>query len=126
MKNLPKAVNKYMVGKYPVLTCAGGGYFYDEVLEYRVWVHPKKGKSDYFSPFEDYERALDFSTSTTGAEPPLVLILQGEHVNEPEPGIFIHVKKDRLTELNVEWLKGHKRKKNSIDNFLKKHKKNTC
>lgn len=36
----PTVVDLHMVGKYPVLTKSGGGYFYDEVLEYRVWCHP--------------------------------------------------------------------------------------
>lgn len=126
MKNLPKAVDKDLVGKYPAATRAGGDYFYDDVLEYRVWVHPKNGRSDYFHAFEDYESALNFSTATIGAEKPLVLIVQNEYINEPEIGIFVHVNRNRTTEWNVEWLRGHKRRKNSIANFINKHAKDTC
>jgi hypothetical protein len=38
--NYPNVINPSKVGTYPALVKSGGGYFYDEVLEYRVWVHP--------------------------------------------------------------------------------------
>jgi hypothetical protein len=28
------------VGTYPAEAKSGGGIFYDDILEYRVWVHP--------------------------------------------------------------------------------------
>ena len=49
----PLAVNPERVGTYSPDTHSGGGYFYDDVLEYRVWLNPKRGaepfngKSDY-------------------------------------------------------------------------------
>ena len=35
------------VGSFPAATKSGGGYFYDEVLEYRVWLHPERGAAAY-------------------------------------------------------------------------------
>lgn len=84
----PPAVDLSKVGSYPALTKSGAGYFYDDVLEYRVWIHPKGGGDDYYRAFASYEPALQFSKSTTGAEEPLVLVRQKKRVNEPEPGKF--------------------------------------
>jgi hypothetical protein len=113
----PTAVDPAKVGSYDALAKSGGGYFYDEVLEYRVWVHP--GGDDYFQAFATFEEAEAFSKKQQGAEPPLVLVLQHEHVNEPSPGVFEHVKGDRIAEWQVEWLKGGKRGPDSIEKFLK-------
>ncbi len=113
-----------MVGKYPALAKSGGGYFYDEVLEYRVWCHPEQGAvdefdgDDYFYVFKTYEEALKFSESRQGAEQPLVLLRQLEHINEPEEGIFEQVKEERITEWQVQWLEGSKRGHDSISKFL--------
>jgi hypothetical protein len=95
-----------------------GGYFFDEVLEFRVWIHPDG--NDYFHAFVIYEEAEDFSKRTKGAEEPLALILQKEWVNEPEPGKYIHKKSKRITEWQVQWLNRGKRDKYSIPEMLKK------
>ena len=113
----PVAMDFDKVGKYSPLTKSGGGYVYDEVLEYRVWVHP--GGDDYFLAFPTYEEAKQFSERTERSEEPLVLVLQREHINEPEPGKFVHVKGDRITEWRVEWLKRGKRGPDTIPNFLR-------
>lgn len=115
--NYPPAINPNKVGTYPALVKSGGGYFYDEVLEYRVWIHGHKG-SDRFHAFSTYEEALEFSQKTKGAEQPLVLVLQKEHINEPEPGVYEHIKEERLTEWLPEWLE-YKRSEDSISEFLK-------
>ncbi len=121
----PRAVDPDAVGSYPALTKSGGGYFFDEVLEYRVWVHPERGGpdlhdgEDYFHAFDVYETALEFSHATLGAEEPLVLVRQLEHVNEPEAGRFEHVCGERLTEWRVEWLDGGRREPDSIPEFLR-------
>ena len=125
----PPAINRKMVGNYPALAKSGAGYFYDEVLEYRVWIHPEAGGKDlhdgddYFFAFETYEEALSFSRHTRGAEQPLVLIRQLEHVDEPGPGQFMHVKGERIAEWKPEWLPASKREPDSIEMFLKKHNK---
>jgi hypothetical protein len=113
----PMAVDPSKVGKYPALTKSGGGYFYDEVLEYRVWIHP--GGDDYYRVFSKYEEAEAFSKQNKNAEQPLVLVLQREHINEHKPGQYVHVKEERITEWQVEWLKHSKRGLDSIANFLK-------
>lgn len=97
---------------------SGGGYVWDEVLEYRVWCHPASGESDYYYAFATYPKALAFSQETPGAEEPLVLIRQRQHINEPEPGRYIHVKKPRLTEWPVEFLSRPRRDRYTIPNFL--------
>ena len=74
------AVNPKRVGKYPALAGAGGGYVWDEVLEYRVWCHPERGApdladgNDYFYAFATFPKALKFSRRTKGSEEPLALI----------------------------------------------------
>jgi hypothetical protein len=124
----PLAAKTELVGTYPGLTKSGAGYFYDEVLEYRVWMHPEKGAAhlagneDYFAAFANYESALAYSRATKGAEPPLVLVRQVESINEPSPGKFEWDKTERLTEWKPDWLKGSLRKPDSIQQFLTKHK----
>jgi len=69
----PTAVNPKRVGKYPALAGAGGGYVWDEVLEYRVWCHPERGApdladgNDYFYAFATFPKALKFSRRTKGS-----------------------------------------------------------
>lgn len=91
----PKVKHAEKVENYPALVKAGGGYVWDEVLEYRVWCHPKDG-----------------------AEEPIALILQKEHINESESGKYIHIKKERLTEWPVKFLTRPKRTKRTISDFL--------
>lgn len=123
----PLASKPELVGTYPGHSKSGGGYFYDEVLEYRVWLHPEKGApdvaggEDYFAAFARYESALAYSQATTGAEPPLVLIRQIESINEPSPGKFEWDKTERVTEWQVDWLKGSRRTADSIQTFLAEH-----
>jgi hypothetical protein len=120
----PVAVTPEKVGTYPGETKSGAGYFYDEVLEYRVWMSPKTGAaplangSAYFAAFAQYEAALVYSRATPGAEEPLVLVLQRESINEPTPGHYVVDKKQRITEWQVKWLRGSKRTATSIEEFL--------
>jgi putative acetyltransferase len=120
----PQVKDKNLVGTYPALVKAGGGYVWDDVLEYRVWCSPQKGApdendgSDYYYFFADYEEAYEFSVETPGADEPLALILQKEYISEPEPQQYVHVKEERLTEWPVEFLSRPKRNSNSIPNFL--------
>lgn len=113
----PVAVDPAEVGKYPALSKSGGGYFYDDVLEYRVWVHHGRG-DDSYNAFSTFEQALDFSKQTEGAEEPLVLVRQREWIDEPKPGQFIPKKGERVTEWQVGWLKKDKREQDSIDRFF--------
>lgn len=89
----PVVLDPSKVGQYPALAGAGGGYVWDAVLEYRVWCHPHDGApdledgSDYLYAFGTYEEALAFSREELGAEPPLALVLQEEHLDEPQPGL---------------------------------------
>ena len=115
------------VGQYQGSSKSGAGYFYDDVLEYRVWMHPENGTEplaghqDYFAAFAQYESALKFSRAHPGAEPPLALIRQIESVNEPTPGVFEWTKEERITEWKVEWLTDSHREADSIPKFLSAH-----
>lgn len=120
----PIAIDPKQVGSYPANTGSGAGYFYDDVLEYRVWMHPERsatprnGNSDYFYAFAQYERAESYSKKTKGAEEPLVLVRQREWIAEPKPHEFHVEHRERMTEWQVQWLDGHKRGPNSIKEFL--------
>lgn len=60
----PRAIDIEKVGTYPATAGAGGGYVWDEVLEYRVWCHPHEGAeesedgSDYYYAYATYEEAF--------------------------------------------------------------------
>ncbi len=120
----PAAVKKSKVGTYAAAAKAGGGFVWDEVLEYRVWCHPEQGAddvhdgSDYFYAFATFEEAAEFSRTTKGAEEPLALVLQKEYIDEPSPGQYRHVKSRRITEWPVEFLSRPKRTKRTIPDFL--------
>lgn len=120
----PDAIDLSLVGAYPAAAKSGGGYVWDEVLEYRVWLHPERGApdteagNDYYYAFGSYAEALAFSEQTAGAEAPLALVRQIEHINEPEAGVYVHVKEPRITEWQVEWLKQPKRTEKTIPAFF--------
>ena len=120
----PDAVDAGLVGSYPGLAKSGGGYVWDEVLEYRVWCHPERGApdnedgSDYYFAFATYAEATAFSRSTQGAEKPLALVRQVEWIDEPKPGEYCHVKDPRIAEWPVEFLRRPRRTPNTIPEFL--------
>ena len=123
-KKYPDAVDTEKVGSYPAVVGAGGGFVWDEVLEYRVWCHPDQGApdlldgDDYFYSFATYDEALGYSRNIEGAEEPLALILQREHLNEAESGKYVHITEERLTEWPVEFLHRPKRTPSTIPDFL--------
>ena len=128
----PKVKDPNLVGTYPSLTYSGAGYVWDAVLEHRVWVHPHRDPEypedldgdDYYHAFSTFEAALEFSHKTPGSEEPLALVLQEEHINEPQPGIYVHVRKPRITEWCVEFLNCPPRNQNTIPDFMSAKAKN--
>jgi hypothetical protein len=124
----PIAIEPTQVGTFPARTKSGAGYFYDEVLEYRVWLHPEHGArrlagdADYYAAFARYEAALAYSEVQAGAESPLVLVRQLEWVNEPTPNTYVWEKTERITEWQVGWLEGSRRGPNTIPDFLAAHR----
>ncbi|MFT5999669.1 MAG: hypothetical protein ACI81P_002127 [Neolewinella sp.] len=106
----PEVMNPDLIGTYPALVKAGGGYVWDAVLECRVWCHPEKGAedmedgNDYYYVFSDYQEAMTFHHRTVGSEESLALILQKEYIDEPKSGVFQHIKVERITEWPVEFL----------------------
>lgn len=120
----PDAVDANLVGTYPASAGAGGGFVWDEVLEYRVWCHPERGAADlhdgndYYYAFATYAEALDCSANTEGAEAPLALIRQTQYIAEPQPGTYVHMQEPRVTEWPVEFLQRPRRRANTIADFL--------
>ena len=120
----PRVLDPALVGTYPASAKAGGGYVWDEVLEYRVWCHPERGAedhadgSDYYCAFETCAEAQEFSDATQGAEAPLALVLQREYISEPAPGEYIHVREERVTEWPIAFLSRPRRTPQTIPAFL--------
>ena len=89
-----------------------------------MWCHPERGSpdtedgSDYYRAFASYPEALRFSKKAPGAEEPLALVLQKEHINEPASGQHVHAKEQRITEWPVEFLARPRRTRNTIPDFL--------
>lgn len=113
----PDAVDPNLVGTYSAVAKAGGGYVWDDVLEYRVWCHQEEG-SDCCYAFPTFGEALAFSRRTQGAEGPLALIRQLEYIDEPSPGDYQHIKEMRIAEWPVEFLRRPRRTQNTIPDFL--------
>jgi hypothetical protein len=124
MARYPDVLDANRVGTYPAGAKAGGGFVWDAVLDYRVWCHPERGApdeedgNDYFRAFATHAEALAFSQGTKGAEEPLALVLQREYIDEPQPGQYVHIKEERITEWPVEFLSRPKRRPNTIPDFF--------
>ena len=114
----PEVLDPSRVGSYPATAKAGGGYVWDEVLEYRVWCHPAEGGDDYYYAFASCDEAVEFAGHTAGAESPLALVLQREYIDEPSPGDCRHVKEERVTEWPVEFLRRPRRTEHTLPDFF--------
>lgn len=120
-RRYPDAVDPSLVGTYPALSKSGGGYVWDNVLEYRVWCHPTEGEKDsgdYYYAFATYGAAAEFAAARAGAKEPLALIEQLEYIAEDEPGQYVHVKERRVTEWPVKFLSRPRRTDRTIIDFL--------
>ncbi|GAA1119854.1 hypothetical protein GCM10009630_17080 [Kribbella jejuensis] len=117
----PDAVDATRVGSYPAHAFAGGGYVWDEVLEYRVWCSPSldaKDVADYFYAFATFAEAEAAVNELPDAERPVALVLQREYIDESEDGGYRHVKQERVTEWPVEFLTRPRRDERTIPDFL--------
>ncbi len=120
----PDAIDPGKVGDYDAHAHAGGGYTRDAVLEYRVWMHPERGApdefdgNDYYIPFATYAEARAYYEQYEGCEEPLALVLQREHINEPQPGDFEHITTERITEWPPELLSRPQRTERTIPDFF--------
>jgi len=115
----PKASEPNKVGTYPSEVYSGGGYFYDEVLEYRVWLK-EGGKSVYYA-FSTYGAARKFSQSHKNTEKPIALVEQYSYIEETNEGLR-KIDENRITEWSVDWLKGNRGTHEKIPAFIASHK----
>lgn len=114
----PDAYKKEKVGTYDLEVFSGAGYVYDYVLEYRVW-YKKRGRT-FCASFDNYNDALAYHRQNKKSEEPIVLVLQKEYVNEPEPGKYVLVNEERITEWQPEWLRDGLRTKEKVNDLLSK------
>ena len=121
MTDYPKVKDIKLVGEYSGVVKSGGGYVWDDVLEYRVWCHSNDGDDedgDFYYAFGTFEEAFEFSQNNQNSEEPLALVLQEEYIDESEEGKYVHIKEQRLTEWPVDFLKRPRRTDKTIPNFL--------
>jgi hypothetical protein len=124
MMSYPTVLDPQLVGTYSAVAKAGGGFVWDEVLEYRVWCHPEHGapdesdSSDYYFAFATYEEAEEFARLNPGTEEPLALVLQREYIDEPEDGKYVHVREERVAEWPVDFLTRPRRTEQTIPAFM--------
>ncbi len=132
----PTVINPEKVGEYDEAAYSGGGYFFDEVLEYRVWCYPDTGADitdnngiplnvaiEYYRAFATFEQALGFANDTPDSRAPVALVRQLEWVDQPSRGVYIHNKGERITEWQANWLTRGVRQADDISEFLLKNAK---
>lgn len=131
----PMAIDPDIVGEYDEAAYAGGGYFFDEVLEYRVWCYPDTAANavdadgsllianEYYRAFVTFEQALAFANDTPDSRTPVALVRQLEWIDQPSRGVYIRSKGERITEWQIEWLNRGIRGANDIVDFLQKQAK---
>ena len=124
----PPAVDPKKVGSYPSLTKAGGGYVYDDVLEYRVCPHDHSGEGDdaaqTYPTYAEARKIYDEAVAAGKQADLVVLVRQDEYIDEPEKGVYIRKKGQRITEWLPEWLDGSKRTEELMQSILKDRKGN--
>jgi len=119
MKKYPDAIDKDLVGTYSPLCKSGGGYVYDDVLEYRVWYHGSG--DDWYEPFATHAEAQTWSDADENREPPLVLVRQKSWIETLKDGALVHKTGERITEWRPQWLEGSKRSSEAIERILKRN-----
>ncbi len=107
----PAAIHPSKVGQYPLWGDTGGGYFYDRVLEYRVWVKHADGSLtlDAFATHDEAKRFADKAETEGNRYVHLVVLVEqdpGHWVDEPRAGAYKRGTSHRLTEWRTEWLDG--------------------
>ena len=132
----PAVIDPTQVGQYDEAAYSGGGYFFDEVLEYRVWCYPDieaditdnngiplNATTEYYRAFMTFEQALVFANDTPDSRTPVALVRQLEWIDQPSRGVYIHNKGERITEWQANWLVRGIRQANDISEFLQKNDK---
>lgn len=122
----PDAIDAALVGEHTMIAHEGGGHFFDQVLEYRVWFHCAPDAADdqdeveegYYYAFATYAEALACSTTRPGAGKPRVLVRQLEWVEETPDAGLVHCKGERITEWKPKWLAVGVRQPGAIEAFI--------
>ena len=121
---LPTVVDPDAVGTYARATRAGGGFVWDEVLEYRVWFSARIGAEgdaavdDFFRAFATAQDALEAAERSDATSAPVALVLQREYIDEPLPGKYVHIVEERVTEWPLSFLGRPRRTAATIPDFL--------
>ena len=121
---LPAAADPDAVGTYHRVAKAGGGFVWDEVLEFRVWFHARIGAEGdaavdvYYLAFATAQDALEAAELGEGASAPVALVLQREYIDEPRPGQYIHIVEERVTEWPLSFLSRPHRTSATVPDFL--------
>jgi len=103
-RDYPKALDSSKVGTYSGSCKSGGGCFYDEVLEYRVWCYRKSGGDDFYYAFDTYEKALwqqealkKRGKDVVPEDVIVALVLQKKYIAWDKKGVYIS-EEPRITE----------------------------
>jgi hypothetical protein len=116
---MPAVLDPALVGTYPAVAGAGGGFVWDAVLEYRVWGHDSEKNEDFYCAFASYGEALAYRLRTPDATgEPLALVLQEEYLEEESAGVYKHIREQRIAEWPVEFLARPRRTSRTIPDFL--------
>ncbi len=101
MHGLPSAVDHQKVGYYGNAESYNDGYFWDELLEYRVRCRalPNDEEEELLYCFKDYQSAFTFYKKTPTTQELNALILQKEHITRLNRNAFKHIDTPRM----VEW-----------------------
>ncbi len=108
----PDAEHPAAVGSYPLLAFAGGGHFYDAVLEYRVWYRTMLFGRLACRRFARFGDAQAFAHRN--GHRVIALVRQDEWID----GENRHKRDPRVTEWDPAWLADQKRGPHSIRDFL--------
>ena len=97
----PEVVDPSKIRTYSLLCGAGGGTFWDEVLEYRVWTHGEGG--DGATIFDNYKQAREFAEREGTIV--LALVLQRETCWGNDGSDMKMEFEERKAEWQIAWLR---------------------
>lgn len=106
MHTLPDAIDSQKVGYYGHADSYNDGYFWDELLEYRVRCRalPTDEEEELLYCFRDYPSAFEFYKKTPTAQELNALVLQKESITRLNRNEFKHITTPRTAEWPAHFL----------------------